>query len=93
MFNGLLGCTGVGGGTGDANSLPPLGSGVTFDKAEAAADFSKELMPPPVAATITQLQGDEGATLPQAGGGTGAVPSMLELAQGPFPPRRGVAQE
>jgi hypothetical protein len=74
MLNNLLGCAGRGGGRGDANNLPPLNGGVTFDKGEAAADFNNKLRPPPAAMTITQPLGDEGATLPQVGVGAGAIP-------------------
>jgi hypothetical protein len=48
------------------NNSPPLNKGVTFDDAEAASDFTNQLMPPPAAMTITQPPVDEAM---QAGGG------------------------
>jgi hypothetical protein len=53
------------------NNFPPLNEGVTFDNAEAASNFTNQLMPPPAAMTITQPPVDEAM---QAGGGTGDIP-------------------
>ncbi len=66
MFNSLLGCSSRGGNGRDKDTLPNIGGGVMFNEADAAGDFKNQLMPPPVAAIVTQLQGDKGLTLPLA---------------------------
>ncbi len=75
------------GGSGAVNNFPPLNEGVTFDDAEAASDFTNQLMPPPAAMTITQPPVDEAT---QAGGGAGDIPPHQE---DPFPHKWGAARE
>ncbi len=65
------------------NNFPPLNKGVTFDNAEAASDFTNQLMPPPAAMTITQPPVDEAT---QGGGGAGDIPPP---PGGPIPPQAG----
>ncbi len=50
MFNNLLGHSGFG---GNKDTLPNIGNGVIFDKADAAGDFENQLRPPPATVTVT----------------------------------------
>ncbi len=63
MFGNILGCARGGASGGDKNTLAPVNISI-FDKVDAAADFTNQLLPLAGAATVTQPQGGNIPPLP-----------------------------